>query len=291
MKKVKAIKKCLACQGTLVDFFCGRQDLKIGVCDLCKSRVLLDSGVSDSDMYQKNYYSGWNMKPGSHSWNLRALTTTARLKKIKTFGKVKSVLDVGCAGGYLVQAASDMGIEAWGVEVSAEAVKIARHVLGKRVLKGSLDHKFLNDKKFDLVTMFDVLEHHPRPVNFLKQAHRKISMDGFLAFTCPDADSLSRLFMGKNWSHYKAEHLMYFSRIGVKKILDKTGFKIIYQAPAVKTLSLEFITPLLKRYPVPGLSAVAGFLYSITPVFCRKIPLKLRIGERFYLAKKKRRGA
>ncbi|MBI2029926.1 methyltransferase domain-containing protein [Candidatus Gottesmanbacteria bacterium] len=126
----------------------------------------------DSSFYNREYfelgigYSGYTTtKKGrllSHLANLyRALT-------IKIFLKPKTVLDVGCATGLLVYYLRKMGIEAYGIEVSKYALSKAHPGIKNYLQYGNIYRLPFNDKSFDVVTTFEVLEH--LEINEMKEA-------------------------------------------------------------------------------------------------------------------------
>jgi SAM-dependent methyltransferase len=71
------------------------------------------------------------------------------------------VLDAGCAMGFLVEALRNLGVEAWGVDVSSFALDAAHESVKPYVREASLTEPFA--ERYDLVTCFEVLEHLPAP--------------------------------------------------------------------------------------------------------------------------------
>ncbi len=73
----------------------------------------------------------------------------------------KTVLDAGCAWGYLVAALRDRGVEAYGIDISSYAISKVRADIKQYCALCSLtDALPLNfPKKYDLVTNIEVLEH------------------------------------------------------------------------------------------------------------------------------------
>jgi 2-polyprenyl-3-methyl-5-hydroxy-6-metoxy-1,4-benzoquinol methylase len=69
----------------------------------------------------------------------------------------KTVLDVGCAKGFLVESLRDRGVEAFGIDISEYAVKEVRDDIKKYCQVASATEKF--DNKYDLITCIEVLEH------------------------------------------------------------------------------------------------------------------------------------
>lgn len=74
----------------------------------------------------------------------------------------KSVLDVGCAKGFLVKALRFLNVEAFGIDISEYAIEKAPKDVRNYVLIGDASHLPFRDDLFDLVTCFAVLEHIPK---------------------------------------------------------------------------------------------------------------------------------
>lgn len=73
----------------------------------------------------------------------------------------KSVLDVGCAWGYLVEALRDRGVEAYGIDISEYAISKVREDIKPYCVVGSISDKFPEElpDKYDLVITIEMLEH------------------------------------------------------------------------------------------------------------------------------------
>lgn len=102
------------------------------------------------------------------------------------------LLEIGCAGGWLLKHAQEHGWEAQGVELSTEAVGHAR-ALGLQVFQGDVVAAGLPASFFDLVYMGDVLEHVPDPRAVLHEIARVLKPAGFLYLRGPiTTNSLAR---------------------------------------------------------------------------------------------------
>jgi 2-polyprenyl-3-methyl-5-hydroxy-6-metoxy-1,4-benzoquinol methylase len=168
------------------------------------------------------------------------------------------ILDVGCAAGYFLDVMCDSGFEGWGIEVSAAIAREARTRIGEdRIHIGTLrDHPF-EDSSFDLVTLWDVVEHLPDPVSALVQARRLLKPGGLLLLETQNVESVFARLMRRRWQHFKqAEHLWHFSPATVSMLLDRAGFTPVARTArrAGKFVSLEFVAeravrvhPLLSR--------------------------------------------
>jgi 2-polyprenyl-3-methyl-5-hydroxy-6-metoxy-1,4-benzoquinol methylase len=238
-------------------------------------------------IYDAEYFDSWNLAPGSPAWKLREATAAMRLDTLERLGvRGGSLLDVGAAGGYLVERATRAGFDARGVEISEHAVAVASRVVPGRVHQGTLETLELEPGSLHVVTLFDVLEHLPDPGDALRRLSQWLEPGGWLAVTTPDVESLSARLMAGAWPHYKEEHLFYPSRRGLRMLLHSTGYEIRHQERARKYLSIAFTAPLFTRYPVPVITPAMELLHRWLPAALRDAPFKLSIGERLLVGQK-----
>ncbi|KLI37564.1 methyltransferase, partial [Brachyspira hyodysenteriae] len=92
------------------------------------------------------------------------------LKKLLPYCNKGNILDIGCSTDILLEEAKKLGFEPYGLEISEYASNIAKKRIGEdRIYNGTLDTYQL-DKKFDVITMIDVIEHFRNPIEILKIA-------------------------------------------------------------------------------------------------------------------------
>ncbi len=185
-------------------------------------------------LYNQEYFQNENSSYFGYSNYLSDKTRikqtfSKRLKDIHKLKKPGRLLDVGCAMGFFLDAASNLGWNIEGVEISDFAAKYAREELGYNVYVGDFQKVKIPIHCFDLVTMWDIIEHVPDPVGTLKKAHSLLKKDGLLVLTTPDVGSLPAMITRHRWVGYKLsdEHLMYFSKDTLSKLCEKAGLKII----------------------------------------------------------------
>lgn len=163
-------------------------------------------------------------------------------------GKLR-ILDVGCAAGFFLRVAAEHGHEVIGVEPSAAIAANAKQHLGEdSVHVGTLDD-LPDDARFapgsfDVVTMWDVVEHVPDPQDLLRKARRLLKPDGTLVIETQNVSSQFARLLGKKWHHYKhAEHLYHFNPQTVRDLLQQAGFEITKNTASYggKYVSLSFI--------------------------------------------------
>jgi len=140
---------------------------------------------------------------------------------------VRHALDIGCAAGYFVGYLNSRGWSAQGIDVSQDCVEFATGTLGLDVRRGDyLSTAY--DRKFHLITLWATIEHLHRPDLFLEKIHGELAEDGVLYIsTCRSGGvNFMRLF-GPDCRYYNfPEHLYFFSRPQLKRLLRMKGFEI-----------------------------------------------------------------
>jgi SAM-dependent methyltransferase len=237
-------------------------------------------------IYDRAYFDPWDLRPGSVSWKLRAETAGDRLALLVSLGAAGRLLDLGCAGGYLVAEAQRRGFDAFGLEISEHAVRVAEEVVPGRVAQGVLETAHYEPATFDVVTAFDVVEHHPAPASLLERIRLLLKPGGHFAATVPDLSSLTGRTMGAAWPHFKEEHRFYPTRPAFRRLLARSGFVPVRESAARKRLSLAYLDPLFKAYPVPLLTLASALLARVLPRALREARFTVTIGERLYVARR-----
>jgi len=241
-----------------------------------------------SRLYTPDYYSSWGDVADREDAvrNMKRATFRAAMAELPAGLRTGKVLDVGCASGYFLEEARDLGWEAWGVELSDFSAGIARRTFGDRVFHGTLEQARFSGKNFDLVTMFDLLEHVRDPGMMLEETRRILADKGMLLIVTPDAGSLSARLMGASWSHFKREHLWYFTRKSLKALLADCGMRLVACRPAVKQLSPDYIARQFAAYRHPLITPLSRVAFAICPPLLRNRPLPFPCGEMLVLARK-----
>ncbi|MBN1495317.1 MAG: class I SAM-dependent methyltransferase [Spirochaetes bacterium] len=138
----------------------------------------------------------------------------------------KRVLDIGCAAGYFLNLMRDRGWETTGVDISPACVEFAR---GEGLAVYEDDYlEIAFARPFDLITLWASIEHLHHPDRFLEKAHDELKKGGLLYISSCRAGGLNfKSLMGSRWRFYNfPEHLYFFSRTLMEKILEQKGFRI-----------------------------------------------------------------
>lgn len=177
-------------------------------------------------------------------------TFEKRLKNIeKLYPKTGKILDVGCATGFFLEVAENHGWTPYGAEISDYAGNMAKKRFRDNVFQSVFDKALPNNNFFDIITMWDYLEHVPNPAKELVRAWQLLKKDGILILSTPDAGSLPHKIFRDKWMGYKdQEHLYYFSEKNLKILLGNTGFKILKSEKIGKYISFNLFAKRLGLY-------------------------------------------
>lgn len=182
-------------------------------------------------------------------------TVNGRFDHIEKFVKPGRLLDVGCAMGFFIDEASKRGWQVEGMDVSHFAVEYVKERFGHDAYQGSLKTLDLEEGAYDLVTMFDVIEHVPDPKGYMVEVAKLLKSGGIFELATPDVDSIPAKLTGKRWIGYKLseEHVYYFSVNTLRQMLDYAGFDVVHVRHIGKYVTLRLFLDRLGFY-APWLS-------------------------------------
>ncbi len=163
-------------------------------------------------------------------------------------GKKGSLLDVGCAAGFLLAAAKERGWKTRGVEPNKWLGKWGSKKFGIPIDQGVLEGQKYPSKSFDAVSLFDVLEHVPDPSKTLSECRRILKDDGVLLINYPNIGSVLAKIAGKNWWFLLSIHLTYFTPKTLEKMLEKEGFVQVKSKKYFGRLSIGYLVSRVKPY-------------------------------------------
>lgn len=139
--------------------------------------------------------------------------------------KAGKLLDVGCGMGFMLNRFRELGWDTCGVDISTYASEHARNKLGLKVYTGVPEELNLPENYFDLVTIVLAIEHMPNPKGTLERLHSLIKPGGIIVVTTHDIDGLWPRIIKDRWRHFNIpEHLHFFSKGTLKRMLEKAGF-------------------------------------------------------------------
>jgi SAM-dependent methyltransferase len=251
----------------------------------CTRCGLMMTSPRDDDVTLGRIYSELTDRSCAREDEARSRNLARELALVEGYRRLPGrLLDVGCGTGLFVCAAQKGGWEATGVDASAWAVASGRDRCPRaRFRAGVLPDIDLPAGSFDVVTLWNVLEHVPRPVEALERVRSWLALDGWLFLSLPNADSRIARLMGKRWVLLLREHLWYFSPPTIAALLSRSGFVLASVRPKLVSLSLAGIMGRLAQYP--GAAGTAAGRLSAVGVL-RRLTVRLPIGEMYVVAQR-----
>lgn len=161
------------------------------------------------------------------------------LKLLKTGNRSPHLLDVGCSSGSLLTVGVDMGLSVSGVEPALAAAETAKNI-GFDVYAGYLHDAAYPDGKFDIVTLFEIVEHLSDPTALIAECKRVLKPGGILAINTPNAASWTAKFMGERWEGFSLNdlggHASFFTPQSMKFLAQSSGLQVV----KVETRNVRF---------------------------------------------------
>lgn len=244
--------------------------------------------VAEMEIFNQNEYKAGRYRAYFEMSHLKKRTSEQRLSYIQKYGKAGgALLDVGCSVGFFLEVSQDSGFEVKGVELSSEAISIAKESVRDKISHADAnEHISKYGACYEVVTAFDIIEHTQNPVAFLSDLFNALNYDGVVAITSPDTDHFLRYVMGSNWSMLQPmQHTFLFSKRSIKAMLIAAGFEDVVVMPAKKTLTLNYLFGQLSQTN-PVLSKLYSYAAKLIPSWIGDAPMDVNIGEFFAIARK-----
>lgn len=260
--------------------------LELTLCRKCDLLYQLSNTIDDDVQYGSDYYDYQGLD--RFFQEVRRLKVLTSLEYLKLLSKYLSVadprlLDVGCAHGFMLEAAKSKGFKPVGVEVSP-AAQVAKKT-GFEVFQGDLLQSAFKPASFDAVTMIDVIEHFPKPMPIMERIHELLNSSGVLLIVTPDIFSLSRRIMGDAWFHYKKEHVCYYSPSSMRTLLEQSKFRLRHASTGSKYLSIQYVQGHFSRYGSSQIGRIMRIIGESLPFGWYTVPLKFPTGSIYVACK------
>jgi 2-polyprenyl-3-methyl-5-hydroxy-6-metoxy-1,4-benzoquinol methylase len=215
----------------------------------------------------------------------RVRTFAGALREIERLaGRRGRLLDIGTAAGAFLKAATDAGWDATGVEPNAWLAAWGRERYGVRIHVGSIDDVAFEAVTFDVVTLWDVIEHTPDPMHVLRRVGTLLRPGGMVIVNYPDIGSWIARALGRRWPFLSSVHLYYFTRETMRAALARNGFETLETRPYVQRLELEYIAT-RGEVVSPALSRAGRRV--VRAIGLGRLEVPYWIGQTFVAARKK----
>lgn len=169
----------------------------------------------------------------------RGRTFANLLDRLEDFAASGRLIDIGCYTGLFLDLARERGWETLGVEPSRWAAERAKEK-GLTVLNCSLRQADLPSESFDVVTLWDVIEHLHDPLGALKKIRRILRPGGTLGLSTMNAGSFFAKALGRSWPWFMRMHLYYFTPGTMTQMLKAAGFEVVATEEHRRVVSLRY---------------------------------------------------
>jgi 2-polyprenyl-3-methyl-5-hydroxy-6-metoxy-1,4-benzoquinol methylase len=205
----------------------------------CQSCMLVNTTGTDLDdvaeAYTTEYYGSASSKFLSTIEQILAFVAILRARKILRLWQEKTlpekppaVLDIGCGRGQLLRAFQSQGAHVLGLERKEFPTNEAP---GDIVRVGSISDAEYNDRQFDIIILWHVLEHLQEHEKLLDELSDHQNKNGILIIAVPNFSSLQRRLFSKHWFHLDLpRHLVHFDSKWLVQQLFSRGYTVEYES-------------------------------------------------------------
>lgn len=240
--------------------FCHEQVVQCTHCEL----IYVNPRLAEEIVY-KGYEGGEDLDYISQA-GARMATFEHSMDLIRYFRRNQvpgRILDIGAAGGFFLHIAKSRGWDVVGIEPNKWLAGYAHQEFGIPVTSEKLEHLNYPKNSFDVITLWDVLEHTHQPHLVIQQVRKLLKEDGLLVVSYPDIGSLSARLLKRRWWFLLDVHLYYFTKKTIADLLTNNGFEILGYRPLFQKLSLGYLAKRLEAYSA-GVGKLVGSFFNKT---------------------------
>lgn len=290
--------KCIACNSSVIykhlelkDYFFSQENFTIYKCDKCGFEFTnpIPKEENIGVYYQtEDYLSHSNNKKSLFNklyFIIRGINISDKIRYIKKYIKLNEntkVLDIGCGAGYFLHSLKKYKLNLTGVEPNINAREIAKSDFGIDSYSSLKD--ISNENKYDLITLWHVLEHVHELDEYLDSIKNLLNKDGKLVIALPMNSSYDCKKYKQYWAAYDVpRHLYHFNPESLKLLLERYDFKLVNQHALIFD---SFFISLLSEKHKDGssLKAVLNGFISNTKAYL--MPNKYNYSSELFIFKK-----
>jgi 2-polyprenyl-3-methyl-5-hydroxy-6-metoxy-1,4-benzoquinol methylase len=162
-------------------------------------------------------------------------------------------MDIGCGLGYLLDCAYDYGFDVFGTELNRSAVAQLKRRYNYTVDCVPITDPSFDGQHYDVISMTDVIEHLHNPRQMIRRMQQLTCPGGLAIITTMDSDSLSSRLLGKRLEDFRRtrEHLYFFSRPTLTRLLEEEGFEVAAIRSIGHTFELGFLAERMRLISAP----------------------------------------
>jgi cyclopropane fatty-acyl-phospholipid synthase-like methyltransferase len=266
---------------------CGAQDFKdhfkgLLRCISCGHIVanLDPQAINSKELYSIDYFEEGEYLNYVQDRRIFERNFQRRLRSIRKHQPDGQLLEIGAASGFFLNLARQY-FQTTGYEICEDMANYARKQLGLNIKSTDFLTDHVPEDYFDMVVMWDVIEHLVHPESFIDKIYRSLKKGGYVALTTGDIGSPMAKLQGPSWRLiHPPTHVHYFTQGSISKFLVRRGFEVVdIQYPGYSRSIRQMVHGLLKDNKLWASiekSSWAGWpvylnLFDIMQVVARKI--------------------
>lgn len=214
-------------------------------CRACSHRFVSISGDHEThlkDVYSDDYFFEGKAGYPNYLENREILINHgARYAKIMSrfINRPGTMLDVGCSAGFILKGFEQAGWTCDGIEPNKTMVDYSLKEFGFNIQVGSLE-SFKSDKKFDLITLIQVIGHFHDIDSAIRNAHHLLKSDGYVLVESWNRDSMVAKLFGNNWHEYSPPSVVnWFSEETLRDLFNFYGFTFVSKGLPLKRINIK----------------------------------------------------
>lgn len=253
------------CRHEREDRLCVYDGVQLYRCVFCglTHRQLTANDARAEELYEGYYHNEMGTRfVRVVEYVVRAFRLFRALKIWMIVPRATTVLDIGSGRGYMLYFLCKVFKyqRAVGTQLSRPALEFSRNRLGLEIYgEDLLDHPWQPTDRFDVVTMWHVLEHVPQPEAYIAKIRTLIAPGGALVLEVPNFSSWTRGWTGEFWLGLDLRyHLSFFTPQSLTIMLERQGYRV----RLIHTFSLEYSTFISVQSIVSRLTGTQQYIFS-----------------------------
>ncbi len=197
--------------------------------------VYADMRMTDEqlfELYNEQFFTGAEFSDYAADERFFRKNFQLRFRALKRFldpARHRQLLEIGSAYGFFLAEVRHEFAHVRGIDITDAGVRHAREQLKLDVVQADFLAHDYGAQKFDVVCMWDTIEHLRAPHLYVEKIARHTGTGALLAVTTADADSLNARLRGRQWRMiHPPTHLHYFSAATLARLLERHGFEVVY---------------------------------------------------------------
>ncbi len=272
---MKTISQCIVCGSTQYspfltckDYTVSKENFTIVSCNDCGFKF---TNPRPEDSVLGNYYkaeeyiSHTNTKKGlvNKLYHLvRSRTLKKKLNLVRSYVSRGTILDYGCGTGMFLNVCKNAGWESYGMEPDDEARKIASAANLNLFSDKSRINTYITDKKFNVITLWHVLEHVTDMDETLSFFKNRLDKNGVLIIAVPNHVSFDAKHYGEYWAAYDVpRHLHHFEKKTIQQLVENKGFRLRETLPM--KFDSYYVSLLSEKYKTERTNLFKAFLVGL----------------------------